>query len=122
MSEKLRCPGSFRSSQPTPSEKPCPHCGRPVEIWSDEEVVYCKCGGPVFREAVPRCVEWCPAAEKCLGHLLDVEAIRAAARKRAMAEEKPEFVEEVCRKIRTALERRRGTASANPGAVCSGTK
>ena len=105
MSSSLRCPGSFKSAQPTPMEKPCPECGKPVEIWSDEEVVHCRCGAAVFREAVPRCVEWCPAAEKCLGHVLDVKKIREAARERALTEGKPEFVDTLCRKIRSSLAR-----------------
>lgn len=105
MDSRFRCPGSFRSALPQPMEKTCPRCGAEVEIWSDEEMVYCECGTPVFREAVPRCVEWCPAAEECIGHILDVRKIRHQAKKRVRAEERPEFVEETCKRIRSALVR-----------------
>jgi len=99
-SAKVRCPGSLRSVAPQPLERQCPRCGRSVEIWSDEEKAACKCGGTVFKDRRPTCAEWCPAAEKCLGGLVDVKKIRAEAQARAEAEGNPRFVEHVCEMIR----------------------
>lgn len=95
-----RCPGSLKSTLATPLERTCPQCGAQVEIWSDEERVTCKCGQVIFRDKTPTCVEWCAAAEQCLGHILDVAKIKAEARERAKAEGNPEFVEEVGELIR----------------------
>jgi len=90
-----RCPGSLKSSLARPLERRCPKCGAMVEIWSDEERATCTCGGVVFRDKTPTCVEWCAAAQKCLGHILDVAAIKAEAAERARAEGNPDFVREV---------------------------
>jgi len=103
---QFRCPGSLRSSISVPMERVCARCGATVEIFSDEEKVLCKCGAVVFRDKVPRCVEWCSAAEKCLGHILDVKKIQAEAKKRAAAEGNPHFVQEVCELVRTAQKRK----------------
>jgi len=106
MSPNFRCPGSMRSATPVPIERVCSKCGAAVEMFSDEERVTCKCGAEVFRDKVPRCVEWCPAAERCLGHVLDVKAIQAEARRRAEAEGNPHYVEELCERIRAELEKK----------------
>ena len=103
---QFRCPGSLRSAAPVPMERPCSKCGRTLEIFSDEEKVLCKCGAVVFRDKVPRCVEWCSAAEKCLGHVLDVKKIQAEAKKRAAAEGNPHFVQEVCELVKSAKARK----------------
>jgi len=95
-----RCPGSLKSSLAEPLERPCPKCGATIEIWSDEERATCKCGGVVFKDKTPTCVEWCAAAEKCLGHILDVAKIKAEAAARARAEGNPEFVREIGHLIR----------------------
>ncbi|MBM4049267.1 MAG: hypothetical protein FJ279_29565 [Planctomycetes bacterium] len=97
---QIRCPGSIKSLAPTPIERKCLRCGRTVELWSDEEKVVCKCGAPIFKDRQPTCVEWCPAAEKCLGDVLDVKKIKAAAKERAAQEGNPEFVKEVVDLIR----------------------
>ena len=99
---QFRCPGSVRSATPAPRERTCLKCGRSIEIFSDEEKVLCKCGAVVFRDRVPRCVEWCAAAQKCLGHILDVQKIQAEARKRAAAEGNPHFVRDVCELVRNS--------------------
>ena len=96
----IRCPGALRSLAPEPLERTCPRCLREVEIWSDEEKVKCKCGMTIFKDRQPSCVEWCPAAEQCLGDVVDVKKIKEEARKRAEAEGNPKFVEEVCEMIR----------------------
>jgi len=46
----------------------CPNCGAEVEFFSDELKVKCpKCGGKVFREETPSCIEWCAQGRECLG-------------------------------------------------------
>jgi len=95
MDAKPRCPGSIKSTLATPMERRCPKCGATVEIWSDEERVTCPCGHVIFKDKTPTCVEWCAAAEQCLGHILDVAGIKAEAAERARAEGNPEFVAEV---------------------------
>jgi len=101
-----RCPGSLRSAAPVPMERRCLKCGRTVEIFSDEEKALCKCGAVVFRDRIPRCVEWCAAAQKCLGHVLDVAKIQAEAKKRAAAEGNPHFVQEVCDLVKKGKKKR----------------
>ena len=103
---QFRCPGSLRSATPIPLERACLKCGRRVEIFSDEEKVLCKCGAVVFRDRIPRCVEWCAAAQKCLGHLLDVQKIQAEAKRRAAAEGNPHFVQDVCALVRSSLQKK----------------
>lgn len=62
------CPGSIGLKQPKPEYKKCPNCGEEVEIWSDEVRATCgKCHTRVFREQAPSCIEWCAAAEQCVG-------------------------------------------------------
>ncbi|MCM8781011.1 MAG: phosphohydrolase [Candidatus Omnitrophica bacterium] len=46
----------------------CPDCGWEVEIFSDEMKVSCpRCKGLVCRQRLPSCVDWCKAANECLG-------------------------------------------------------
>ena len=79
-----------------------------MEIWSDEEVVHCKCGAAVLRSGtVPKCVEWCSSAEQCLGDVLDVKKIQAEARARANKEENVHFVEKTCATLRASRRRQR---------------
>jgi len=98
---KPKCPGSFNSTQPAPRQFNCPSCGTAVEIWSDEVRGTCPaCGRFVFASSVPVCVEWCSAAEQCLGDVLDVKKIKAEALKRAKAEGDPERVEKIIRMVK----------------------
>ena len=62
-----RCPGQdFRRM--TAAIHPCPTCGEPVEIFSDEQRHRCpQCRTMVFTEEAPTCVKWCKAARECLG-------------------------------------------------------
>ena len=63
-----KCPGSGDIRTPVPTLKKCPECGEEVEIWSDELKAKCtQCSATVFREAIPSCIDWCPAARECLG-------------------------------------------------------
>ncbi len=91
---------------PVPLERKCLKCGRAVEIFSDEEKALCRCGAVVFKDRVPRCAEWCVAAKKCLGHVLDVDKIQAEAKRRAAAEGNPNFVQEVCDLVKSAQKRK----------------
>jgi len=98
---KPKCPGSARSNQPKPREFNCPSCGAAVEIWSDEVRGTCpKCGRFVFASSVPVCIEWCPAAQECMGDVLDVKKIKAEALMKVKAEEKPEHVEKIIKMVR----------------------
>jgi endogenous inhibitor of DNA gyrase (YacG/DUF329 family) len=46
----------------------CPSCGYLVEFFSDEIKRKCpKCKQEVTQEKLPSCIDWCQAAEKCLG-------------------------------------------------------
>ncbi len=73
MDVKSFCPGSRSLREPVPEEFPCPRCGTPVEIWSDELRRQCpSCALVVTRvgSAGPACAEWCAAARQCLGDAL----------------------------------------------------
>ncbi len=62
------CPGSRSIRQPVPEDIKCPSCGVDVEIWTDELSQLCpSCGTRVFREQLPSCIDWCPAAKECIG-------------------------------------------------------
>ncbi|HHT9132285.1 MAG TPA: hypothetical protein ACFYED_07345 [Candidatus Tripitaka californicus] len=89
---KVRCPGSLKTTAPTIVERRCPKCGRTVEMFGDEEKTECKCGNTVFKDRIPTCVEWCKAAEECLGDVIDVKKIKEEAKKRAEKEGDPQFV------------------------------
>ena len=46
----------------------CPKCSYQVEIFSDELRAICPgCGRQVYKEKTPSCIDWCRAAEQCLG-------------------------------------------------------
>ena len=64
----FKCPGSEIIRHPQPENINCPHCGKRVEIWSDEEETPCPgCGRAVFRKMPPSCWEWCACARECIG-------------------------------------------------------
>ncbi len=65
---KNECPGSREIKQPEPEDIKCRHCGKEIEIWSDETEVKCKhCGGINTRFLGPTCIEWCAFAKECVG-------------------------------------------------------
>ena len=65
--KNYRCPG--QSSRNIEAEiHLCPVCDYQVEIFSDELMVRCpNCHGEVYGKENPSCIDWCKAAEKCLG-------------------------------------------------------
>lgn len=97
--EKVRCPGSLRTTVPTPIERKCHKCGEVVEIWSDEEKADCKCGATIFKDKLPTCAVWCSYAEKCMGDIVDVEKIKKEAKEKAASEGNPEFFDNVSKLI-----------------------
>jgi DNA-directed RNA polymerase subunit RPC12/RpoP len=63
----MKCPGQDMRNLRITVHK-CPTCGSEVEIFSDESKIRCrKCGTVVYKEQVPSCISWCPAARECLG-------------------------------------------------------
>ncbi len=97
--DKVRCPGSLRTTVPTPTERKCHKCGAIVEIWSDEEKADCKCGTIIFKDKLPTCAVWCNHAEKCLGDVVDVKKIKEEAKAKAATEGNPEFFDNVTEMI-----------------------
>lgn len=65
---KESCPGSREIKTPYPENITCFWCDTVSEIWSDEVETVCKgCGKSISREMKPTCLEWCPAAQECVG-------------------------------------------------------
>jgi len=68
-----RCPGQDgRSIRPDDVvEVACKGCGETIEFWPDELLRRCRACGR--RVSNPRfdlgCLQWCPAADKCLARL-----------------------------------------------------
>jgi endogenous inhibitor of DNA gyrase (YacG/DUF329 family) len=64
------CPGSLWFKQPVPEPIICPHCGKEVEIFTNEQAMTCyHCGGPVTREKRPSCFDWCKYADLCMAEI-----------------------------------------------------
>ncbi len=62
-----RCPGQSNRNLKAELRR-CPNCSYQVEIFSDELRAICPgCGGLVYGEKIPSCIDWCRAAEECLG-------------------------------------------------------
>ena len=62
-----KCPGQSDRNLKVEMIK-CPGCCRDVEIVSDETRVRCPyCRTVVYRDRMPSCVDWCPAARQCVG-------------------------------------------------------
>ncbi len=65
---KESCPGSREIKQPSPEDITCCHCGKVIEIWSDETETKCRhCGKMSMRRLAPTCIEWCAFAKECVG-------------------------------------------------------
>jgi len=64
---EYRCPGQDDRNLRVELYK-CPNCGAEIEVFSNEVKVKCyQCGGMVYRERMPSCIDWCAAARECLG-------------------------------------------------------
>lgn len=62
------CPGARTIREATPEYISCPHCGREIEIWSDELVARCPhCHGAVPQKRGASCIDWCAFAADCVG-------------------------------------------------------
>ena len=56
-----------KSKEITITEKTCPQCGNPVELFSIDTEVRCEhCGFTIYNDALS-CVQWCQYARKCVG-------------------------------------------------------
>ncbi len=65
---KESCPGSSEIKKPKPEDIKCRHCGKAIEIWSDETEIKCKyCGKMSMRLLGPTCIDWCAFAKECVG-------------------------------------------------------
>lgn len=65
--DPYRCPGQSKRNIKAVLRL-CPNCRYQVEIFSDELRVNCpNCGKEVYQEKTPSCIDWCKAAEQCLG-------------------------------------------------------
>ncbi len=65
---EMKCPGALLMREPVPEEVICLYCGNELEIWSDEARVKCrKCGNYYVRGMAQSCLDWCAAAEECVG-------------------------------------------------------
>lgn len=74
------CPGSVWFKQPIPEPTRCPHCGKEVEIFTNEQSMKCyHCGGLITREKRPSCFDWCKYADKCIA---EIEAQRKLLKSR----------------------------------------
>jgi hypothetical protein len=71
-----RCPGKQSLRNLESVVVPCPDCGRLVEFFTDEAKRRCRCGHVLLREALPKCAEWCVAAQQCLGQAIDVRELQ----------------------------------------------
>ena len=62
-----RCPGQVERNLKAELHR-CPGCGYQVEIFSDELRARCpQCGKQVYGKKIPYCLDWCGAAEECIG-------------------------------------------------------
>ncbi len=60
------CPGAGHIIEPVPEPIICPHCGKEVEIFTNEQSMTCYfCGGLVTRKKHPSCFDWCKYADVC---------------------------------------------------------
>ncbi len=46
----------------------CPNCRAEIEFFARDVKLRCdQCGAMVYRERMPSCIDWCPAARYCVG-------------------------------------------------------
>ena len=96
-----KCPGRMPNRRLDSVVVPCPSCGSQVELFSDEPKRRCRCGHLVLRETLPKCADWCPAAERCLGSVVDVRVVRqrqARLKNDPRAKEYVEYIQQCIRR------------------------
>ncbi len=96
----MRCPGRDANAELDSELVTCSGCGRTLEIFADEPRVRCRCGRLVFRDTLPSCGQWCPAAERCFG---TVGLPAAAAASGTDQKEQEARLEELQKRIAEAM-------------------
>ncbi|HUT24296.1 MAG TPA: hypothetical protein VM492_08150 [Sumerlaeia bacterium] len=102
---ELSCPGSKANASRETILVPCPSCAREMELFGDEPKARCRCGQWVFREALPSCAQWCPAAQQCLGEVGDLAELLQRAGEVPNFEEQQRRLRELRERIREAQSR-----------------
>lgn len=69
---KVKCPGSDVEI----TVVNCPKCGGEVELFTGDSKAKCTGCGNWVRRVVASCIEWCPGAEQCFGHVYKEEEAR----------------------------------------------
>lgn len=65
--KNYHCPGQSKRNLEAELQQ-CSACGYQLEIFSEELMVRCPaCAREVYAKKNPSCIDWCKAAEKCLG-------------------------------------------------------
>ena len=68
-----------KSKEISITEKICPQCGNPVELFSTDTEVTCdKCGFVIYNDMLS-CVQWCKYARKCVGDQMYEQMMEIAA-------------------------------------------
>lgn len=79
------CQGKAREI--TITEKTCPQCGSPVELFSvDSEMPCPNCGFVVYPDAMS-CVQWCQQARQCVGEQAYDHLMRMLERRKAESQQ-----------------------------------
>ena len=100
---ELNCPGRKHGVPPDSTVKPCPNCGKDVEIFADEVYVRCRCGTNVYADDPPPCTKWCPSADLCLGKTANLQQLHVRL-SQAEQEQAAERVERIGKMITQAKE------------------
>jgi hypothetical protein len=64
-----KCPGADRLRDMKIVGKPCPECGREIEVYSILPTAECECGFTAYNET-QSCLQWCAYARECVGEEL----------------------------------------------------
>jgi len=85
---RFKCPGSQSFSQPHPEFINCTHCGKEMEVWSDEIKATCQsCKKDVLRDQEQNCLGWCKYAKECVGEKAYKKYVRN--KNRGVSDDKP---------------------------------
>ena len=111
---EMSCPGR-RGRKLDSQVVRCPECQRPVEIFSDEQKARCHCGKVILRDALPSCISWCPAAERCLGEVIDLSELRKRIESMRRDIDASGYVEKVQRQIAESADHTPGAGAEDGG-------